>query len=151
MKKVFTNGIDANHKTEMRKVLITDIIHADYKIILTNATPKRINEWIAERNADDDISGDYFKDLKVDTYVKILYDSNEDLPENEVAIGYEEAYDLHGAERIENFEEGRKKLRNILVEAVQAADMKIIDGDRDGFIVRNDGIGRDFQVTLSEA
>lgn len=136
---------------DRRKVLITDVINADYKIILTDATPKRINEWITERNADNDISGDYFKDLKVDTYVKVLYDSNEDLPENAVAIGYEESYDLHEIERRDSFEDGKKKLRNILIDTVQTADMKIIDDDCDGFIVKNEGIGGDFQVMLSEA
>lgn len=133
-----------------RKVLISDVINADYMIILTDASPEHIKEWIEQRKADDDYNGDYFKDLRKDNYVNVLYDSNEDLPENEVAIGYTEAYDIHEIERQESFEKGKNKLLIILNNAVQAANMTVIDDDNNGFIVKNNGIGGDFQVTISE-
>ncbi len=134
-----------------RKVKILDNLTYDCMIILTDASPEHIRQWIEScklRNAGEQ---DNFDTMAKECYIKVLYNSEEDLPENETAIGCDEEYELYGREIRACFAVGRKALLRQLDEAVTKSGMVVIDRLSDGFIVKNNGIGPDFMVVVKEA
>lgn len=81
---------------EKRKVLFTFGMSNDKIIIITDATTEALENWCRQTNIDSENGvNNYFNQLKVEYYVKVLHDSEIDDNENIETIGYDEVYDLN--------------------------------------------------------
>lgn len=135
---------------EKRKVLILSENEARKEngiIILTNAPTDRIMSWI---NTDTGLDPENLAHMGF--YSVLLYQPDENPPDDLEAIGYDEVYSASGDRRddIEKRERMHERLMDIIDTAVRAHGYKILDGDRDTVIIRFDGNGADFQIKVSD-
>lgn len=136
--------MEIEEKVDRRKVKLNETVTNVCVIILTDASPERIREWASDFPV-------RLEGLAESSYVKLLYDSEEDLPENEDAIGYDESYSLEEGKTYESWDYGKKKILEAVSGTVSEYGMKVLGRDKDCVTVQNKGAGPDFKVTVSEA
>lgn len=144
---------------KQRKVKIIDSKKSSCIIMVTDMTSDQIRQMIhLYADNDDKDRADCITEFAYcnSRQVIILYDSmkhqsNNDITLQEIVtlIGYHESYDWHEPV-MKSWDERKEDILSIIDSAVTAAGMKVLDGDHDCIIIRNDGEESfDFQVTVT--
>ena len=115
-------------------------------IILTNAPTSKIHDWVTGNNPNMT-----YEKLMQCFYVKRLFDSENDSPENADVIGFDEAYDEMGALPLNNeWKKERNKLLKIIGNTMKEKGMDVLDVRRNSIIVKNNSNGIGCRIKIGK-